>query len=134
MPLGPLGWNLLYVRNFDVMRAFYVDVVGLPIRFETEGIVAFATGACVLELMHRPDQDNEREGFERSPLLMSFHVDDFEGTVAELEARGATDHSTVKHIVGVDEPKYRLMQFTDPEGNFFEICEEPLGWFPDAEG
>lgn len=129
--IGHLGWNLLYVRDIEVMRHFYVDVVGLPVRWETEGIVAFATGGCFFELMERKDLDNPRVGAERSPLLMSFHVDDLDTAMATLVANGAQRHSDVRWIIGTDAPEFRLVQFIDPEGNLFEICDEPIGWFPD---
>lgn len=131
MTIGALGWNLLYVSDLATMRNFYENVMGLTVRWETEGIVALSTGGCTLELMERPGMDNPRTGWDRSPLLMSFHVDDIDATIAELISAGAEQFAPIRHVVGVDAPEWRLAQFIDPEGNLFELCDEPVGWFPD---
>ena len=93
-------------------------------------MAAFDTGPCSLELMARPELDNPRTGWERNVVLISFHVDDIEATAAELRGRGVEMASEIRYVVGVENPQWRLAQFRDPEGNLFEIVDEPPGWQP----
>jgi len=126
-----LGWVLLYVKDLDAMRAFYRDQVGLAVAYEGPGVVAFDTGPCMFELMARPELDNPREGWERNVVLISFRVSDIEGAVEQLRSRGVEQVSEIKYVVGVEDPQWRLAQFRDPEGNLFEVIDEPLRWHPD---
>lgn len=128
--IGALAWVLLYVKDFERMRDFYRDQVGLPIAFEAPGVAAFDTGPCSLELMARPELDNPRTGWERNVVLISFHVDDIEAAAAQLRDRGVEMASEIRYVVGVENPQWRLAQFRDPEGNLFEIVDEPVGWQP----
>jgi predicted enzyme related to lactoylglutathione lyase len=126
-----LGWVLLYVKDIERMKAFYRDQVGLEIAYEGPGVVAFDTGPCMFELMERAELDNPRTGWDRNVVLISFRVADIEGAVETLRERGAEQASEIKYVVGVENPQWRLAQFRDPEGNLFEVIDEPLGWNPD---
>lgn len=126
-----LGWVLLYVKDLDAMSAFYREQVGLEVAYKGPGVVAFDTGPCMFELMERADLDNPRSGWDRNLVLISFRVADIEGAVDTLRERGVEQASEIKYVVGVENPRWRLAQFVDPEGNLFEVIDEPLGWHPD---
>jgi len=132
--IGALAWVLLYVKDLERMAAFYRDQVGLTVAFDAPGVVAFDTGPCSLELMERPELDNPRTDWERNVVLISFHVDDIEAAAAQLRERGVEPASEIRYVVGVENPQWRLAQFRDPEGNLFEIVDEPPGWQPESPG
>ena len=53
--VGPLGYTMLLCREIAPMRAFYGDVLGLPIRREVEDrYVEF--GACLLYTSDAADE------------------------------------------------------------------------------
>jgi catechol 2,3-dioxygenase-like lactoylglutathione lyase family enzyme len=126
-----LGWVLLYVKDLDAMSAFYRDQVGLEVAYECPGVTAFDTGPCMFELFERADLDNPRSGWDRNVVLISFRVADIEAAVETLRERGVDQASEIKFVIGVENPRWRLAQFRDPEGNLFEVIDEPLGWHPD---
>ncbi|CAO5246637.1 VOC family protein [Frankia sp. AgKG'84/4] len=130
--LGPLSWNLVYVDDLAVMRDFYENVLGLPLRHATKYFAAYNTGGCTLELMARkdngPDADSERRGWDRNRVLMSFKVERMDDVVAELGRRGAKLLHGPSPTVSDDgqPPDGQVAQFADPEGNIFELCDEAL--------
>ena len=130
--IGPLSWVLIYVKDIDLMRPFYEDVLQLPLKSVRPQIVVFKTGHCTLELMGKldngPDEMDDARGWRRNKVLISFHVEDIKAEVAAIESRGGTCISGIKPTVGAPgEPqKGWIAQFIDPEGNIIELCEEPL--------
>lgn len=131
--LGPMGWVLVYTNNMPVMRRFYEEGLGLPLKRASELIVVFDTGGCLLELMGRmdngPDRMDDSRGWQRNKVLVSFHVKDIRAEVAALAARGVHPvkdiHPTVSPA-GMP-PRGELAQYMDPDGNLVEICSCPLG-------
>lgn len=124
--IGPLGWILLYVDDLDRMGRFYRDVVGLEVTDSTDGVfVRFATNACHLELMAHPHSDSSARGWDRNRFLISFPVPDLDREIRRLEEAGVPQTGPTKLIVGVEDPEWRVAQFSDPEGNLFEITDIP---------
>lgn len=130
--LGPLSWVLVYVADMPKMREFYETVLQLPVKRASEKIVAFRTGGCTLELMGRldngPAQMDDKRGWDRNKVLISFHVADIKAEVAAIESRGAPCITGIRATVSPpgQPPKGWIAQFMDPEGNIIELCEEPL--------
>ena len=118
-----LGWVLLYVKDLDAMTAFYRDQVGLEFAYDGPGVTAFATGPCMFELMERADLDNPRSGWDRNVVLISFRVADIEGAVDTLRERGVEQVSEIKYVVGVENPRWRLAQFRDPDDLYVSLVE-----------
>ena len=50
MEVKELGHIVLYVRDLEVSRGFYRDVLGLPLKFESPGWTEFATEGATLAL------------------------------------------------------------------------------------
>jgi predicted enzyme related to lactoylglutathione lyase len=78
-----------------------------------------------------PQENPPRTGWDRNQLLFTFKVDDMDETLAELGKRGLEpDHVAPVVIDGNPTPRWRVAQFTDPEGNVIELCDEPVRWHP----
>ena len=104
----------LWTRDFDRMRTFYRDILGLPVTFENPHFAAFAAGRCEIAL------HEEREPHARSDSWhMEFHVDDIESVADGLAHRGVSV-SPIR-----EEPFGRIATFQDPEGNVIGLEEPP---------
>ena len=103
----------LWVRDFDRMRAFYHETLGLPIAYENPHFADLRTGGCSIAL------HSEREPHARSDSWhMEFLVKDIEAAVTELSRRGI-DVAPIR-----SESFGRITTFRDPEGNEIGL-EEP---------
>src|SRR5204862_7779769 len=85
---GPLaGANLetvfLWARDFDRMKSFYRDTLGLSVEYENPHFAALHAGRCSIAL------HLEWEAHPRSDSWhMEFLVEDIAGVVADLATRG----------------------------------------------
>jgi predicted enzyme related to lactoylglutathione lyase len=118
-PVGPLtNANLetvfLWARDFKAMRAFYHEVLGLPITYENPHFASLkGRGASIA--IHA-----ERQGHARgSNWHIEFLVEDLDAAVAELSRRGVTVGPTQQESFG------RIAVFRDPEGNEIGLEEPP---------
>jgi len=103
----------LWVRDFDQMRAFYHETLGLPIAYENPHFADLRAGGCSIAL------HSEREAHTRSDSWhMEFLVKDIEAVVTELSRRGVNVDSIRSESFG------RITTFRDPEGNEIGL-EEP---------
>ena len=103
----------LWVRDFDQMRAFYHETLGLPIAYENPHFADLRAGGCSIAL------HSEREAHTRSDSWhMEFLVKDIEAVVTELSRRGVNVDSIRSESFG------RITTFRDPEGNQIGL-EEP---------
>jgi predicted enzyme related to lactoylglutathione lyase len=103
----------LWTRDFKAMRAFYHDVLGLPITYENPHFANLqGRGASIA--LHA-----EREGHTRGDNWhIEFLVDDLDAVVAELSRRGVT-------VAPIREESFgRITTFRDSEGNEIGL-EEP---------
>jgi len=132
MAIGPLSWVLVYCADINKMHDFYANVLKLEVKKVRPQIVNFRTGGCTLELMAKLDNGppalDDKRGWDRNKVLISFHVTDLKAEVAALESRGAKCLSGIRPTVGAPgEPQAGwLAQFMDPEGNIIELCQEAL--------
>jgi predicted enzyme related to lactoylglutathione lyase len=118
-PVGPLAHAkletvFLWARDFKAMRAFYHDVLGLPITYENPHFANLqGRGASIA--IHA-----ERAGHARgNNWHIEFLVDDIDGVIAELSRRGVTVGPTQRESFG------RIAVFRDPEGNEIGLEEPP---------
>jgi len=103
----------LWVRDFDRMRTFYHETLGLPIAYENPHFVDLRAGGCSIAL------HSEREAHNRSDSWhMEFLVKDIEAVVSELSRR-EIDVAPIR-----SESFGRITTFRDPEGNEIGL-EEP---------
>jgi predicted enzyme related to lactoylglutathione lyase len=130
--LGPLSWVLIYTDRVAAMRAFYRDVLEIPVTRDGDDIVVFGTGACTLELMGRlengPDALDDTTGWQRNKILISFRVADITAAMARIEARGVRSLIGIRPTVSPPgkPPRGLLAQVMDPDGNIIEFCQMDL--------
>jgi catechol 2,3-dioxygenase-like lactoylglutathione lyase family enzyme len=114
----------LFAEDLPASRAFYGEVVGLPLVFEDAHSAVYRFGGTVLNLL-RVEQADELVtpaavgGPDRGArALFTTHVEDVDATAAELTRRG------VRLLNGpVDRPwGPRTAAFADPAGNVWEIA------------
>lgn len=115
---GPLaGANLetvfLWARDFDRMKSFYRDTLGLSVEYENPHFAALHAGRCSIAL------HLEREAHTRSDSWhMEFLVKDIDATVSQLSRRGVDVAPVRAESFG------RITTLRDPEGNEIGL-EEP---------
>lgn len=130
--------KLRRLDNIDVvctevepMRAFYADVLGLPLRLPYEpgqGWAGFRAGDVVIYLIeasgpHPPHPPPRFTAGENPPGIDSFafEVDELEAAIEELDGRGVTWAGEI-----VESEWYRYRGLHDPEGNLVYLTEPLL--------
>ncbi len=120
-----LGYVILFVEDLERTLAFYVDKVGLPLRFRAEGYVELAVEGSKFALLARsrvPELAGSAHAarpasgaHEGSVTLL---VQDVNRTYHELTARGVSFLAAPK-----DRPwGQRTAYFVDPDGHLIEIA------------
>jgi len=109
------------VTFHDVPRAaaWYRDVLGLPLLFETGGMAFFAMDSVRL-MMTVP----EREEFDHPASVLYFRVASIEAAHAELLARGAAFDAAPHPIGTMGATAIWMAFFRDCEGHLLAITEE----------
>ena len=120
-----VNYAIAFVSDMKRSVAFYRDVLGLPLRFESPGWTEFATEGATLALhvsKEAPRDEVEpqdappgrwRSGFQ-VPDLEAFHQRMVENQVPCVEAPRA--------VFGA-----RVAQYRDPDGLVFSVGEERRG-------
>ena len=119
-----IGAITLFVEDLDAAKHFYVDVFGLPIKFENEDSAMFDFGNTIVNLLRATEARelidpakvaNKDAG---SRFQFTIEVDDVDSTCADLVKRGA-------HLLNgpMDRPwGLRTATFADPGGHIWEIA------------
>lgn len=118
--------------DLEPMRAFYVDLLGLPLRLPYEpgqGWVGVRAGDVVIYLIeedgdHLPPHPRPRlTGAANPPGLDSFafEVDELGAAIAELDRHGVSWAGDI-----VESEWYRYRGLHDPEGNLVYLTEPLL--------
>jgi catechol 2,3-dioxygenase-like lactoylglutathione lyase family enzyme len=113
--------TMIAVKNVDEATAFYENTLGLTRVGENPGGVEYRTGAS--RLLVYP---SEFAGTNKATTAV-WQVDDLEGTVRELNAKGVpfehydnlpdTTRDGDIHAVGA----FKIAWFKDPTGNILEV-------------
>ncbi|HZU13366.1 MAG TPA: VOC family protein [Chloroflexota bacterium] len=124
--LKHLSAAVLFVTDLAQMKAFYRDILGLPLQFEDEHSAAFDLDGTPLILLSTPGAQDllspeavplERPSGAHSQLV-SF-VDDVDAVYADLVTKGVEFiRAPVDREWGL-----RTAHFEDPEGNVWEIAQ-----------
>jgi catechol 2,3-dioxygenase-like lactoylglutathione lyase family enzyme len=113
----------LYVKDIEVSKKFYIDVLGFKFRFETgpESRVKLCfldSGNCEIELIERPDRSPEDGHFDH----LCLKVDDIEEAVRNLKAHGVEvtgEITTMPHVFN----GIKNVFFRGPDGERLEFNE-----------
>lgn len=111
----------LFTPNFDSMKQFYTETLGLEIvrSWDEPQIVFFAAGSTLIELVDKPDagvEEGRPAGFDH----FAFHVDDVDAAFAELKEAGVKTAIDPRDFQDV-----RIAFFYDPDGNMLELVQDP---------
>jgi len=120
-----VNYAIIFVSDMNRAIAFYRDVFGLPLRFESPGWTEFATDGATLALhatQHRDadgvDAEVEFAGRCR-PGLSVANLDDFHKSMVERD------------VPCIQEPRSvfgaRVAQYSDPDGLVISVGEERRG-------
>jgi predicted enzyme related to lactoylglutathione lyase len=109
-------WVGLNVENLAASVAFYRDVIGLGLLGQGDDWAHFdAGGGALFELMGGGRAAPQPKTPSQQPLVVGLRVKDFQGAMAELQARGIVFTETGQF------EDTRWAHFSDPEGNQLEI-------------
>jgi catechol 2,3-dioxygenase-like lactoylglutathione lyase family enzyme len=109
------------VKDIDRARAFYADTLGFTAAQESEGGILFQAGQGTAFFVY----PSQFAGTNKA-TAMSFNVDDFDATVADLRGKGITfleyDFPGLKTENGVAQtPDGPGAWFEDPDGNILAV-------------
>jgi catechol 2,3-dioxygenase-like lactoylglutathione lyase family enzyme len=112
-PLMQVG---LTVRDLDRARAYYRDLLGLPLLFEVGGMMFFQLGGMRLMI--------GREHIAGQPIggsLLYFDAPDFDALGRALEAKGVVFVGPAQVVQRTETHELKLREFLDPDGNALAI-------------
>lgn len=116
-----VGYVVLYVKDADACRAFWVEKVGMveKQRKEAAGFtiakVGFADQPFAFELVPLALMQHNPDGLDLASPSICFHVDDLDATHAMLVGRGVQASDVGDHH------GTRSFAFCDPEGHWFAV-------------
>lgn len=113
-----INYAIVFVSDMQRSVAFYRDLLGLPLRFESPGWTEFATEGATLALHEakRPAAaDGEPAAGSCRPGLGVTNLDDFH---ARLELHGVRCLQAPNETFGV-----RIAQYADPDGLVISVSE-----------
>ncbi|KAA6464738.1 hypothetical protein DYQ86_01890 [Acidobacteria bacterium AB60] len=92
MNVGELESVLLFVADLNAAKAFYVDLLGLPVLFE-DGIVAVLRAGSGRVVLHRNDRGHDERGIfpvgtGATGVAVRFNVEDPDAWESEAKTRG----------------------------------------------
>ena len=114
-----LNYAIVFVSDMARSVAFYRDVIGLPVKFETPQWTEMATGNATLALhvskAGNPQPQEHRAGMCRP----GFAVPDLDAFHARMTQHGVVCAQPPKATFGV-----RIAQYVDPDGLIISVSEQ----------
>jgi catechol 2,3-dioxygenase-like lactoylglutathione lyase family enzyme len=116
-----VSWVGMKTEQFDAMKGFFRDVVGLPSVVEREDFVVFLYPNGDKVELFGPNAGNPPEQFGTSKVMTSILVEDMDAALAELRAAG------IELIggPGFGSDGYIWQHFRAPDGKEFELVVDP---------
>ena len=116
--LGGHRLQQVALTTADLPRAtaFYRDLLGLPLLFESNGMAFFDVAG--LRLMIGVDPQRPRG---RPTSVLYFDAPDLEATIARLEALGVSFAGPLETVQRGPRGDLKLRQFADPDGNALAV-------------
>lgn len=125
-----LGTHHIGLRtpNFESLKAFYTETLGLPIvgAFAGRPIVFVQAGPTTIEIIGGDDPTGAEP--KAGWVHFAFEVADVDATVAELAERGITCH--IGPLNFPDPAEVRIAFFRDPDGNVLELVQPLAQRYP----
>lgn len=119
---------MLPVKDLGAARKFYEDVLGFEkVNFQPDVVVTYRSGSGKLSVYR-----SEFAGTNKGTAAV-WEVDDVDGTVRELSAKGVTfeHYDNLPHVTRVGDVyvagPVRVAWFKDPSGNILSIQSSPAG-------
>jgi glyoxylase I family protein len=113
----------LYTANFERLRAFYTETLGMPVKggFEGYNIIFINVGSTTIELVEETGHEriNDPTGWNH----LALEVADVDAAYAELTAKGITFHILPMNFPQA-KPVVRIAFFKDPDGNILELVQQ----------
>jgi len=104
------------VRYHDRARAFYRDVLGLPLLFEANGMLFFQLAGLRLMVGQA-----HAAGQPIGGSVLYFDAPDIDALGRALEAKGVTFVSKAQVVQRTETHDLKLREFFDPDGNALAI-------------
>jgi len=119
---GPLAQVAVTFHDLPRAVAWYRDVLGLPLLFETNGMAFFAMGDVRL-MMTSP----EKPEFDHPASVLYFKVPDINAAYGDLQARNATCEDTPHFVGKMGSTEIWMFFVRDAERHLIGITEERAG-------
>lgn len=120
--LNPKGfaWAGLFAASLPKLVEFYEHKVGLRVLERHDDCCIFDAGSGALfEIWEKGYASSTRKTPREQSVLIGFLVERLEPVVEILKARGLEPDTQIDSYLGT-----RWINFTDPEGNRFELKDE----------
>jgi predicted enzyme related to lactoylglutathione lyase len=118
--MSRLCYLVAFTKNFEAMREFYEEQVGLTVRHAESRWVAFESGGAILSLLDMPDE-------RKQGIVLRFETRDLDAERRAIAERGAEVGSPIPFSGG------RLFDVWDPDGNLVQF-QEPRQSVPEGTG
>lgn len=116
--------SIIWTSRITEAEAFYRDLLGLPLRTQSDGALVFAVGSGDLRVAPVPSTTPSEH------TVLGFAVNDVDGIVACLSARGVVferfdgfPHEENGALMTPDGA--RVAWFRDPDGNILSVVQFP---------
>jgi lactoylglutathione lyase len=120
-----VNYAIVFVSDMKRAVAFYRDVLGLPLRFESPGWTEFATEGATLALHAGKGSAAEKDNPQEVPAgrcRPGLSVPDLEEFHKRMMERKVPCTQEPKEVFGA-----RIAQYLDPDGLAISVSEERRG-------
>ncbi len=112
-----------FVRNIDVSRRFYCEILGLRIEEDHDNFVRFSSGLAIhegssLEQTIWGASGDHLDKYGRRNLVLYFEDDDIDAAFGRIGPKVELVHPVERQAWG-----QRVFRFYDPDGHVIEIGE-----------
>lgn len=117
-----VSYAIVFVSDMKRSVAFYRDVLGLPVRFETSEWTEFATDGATLALHASggpPDGKNPSDHLPAGRCRPGLSIADLDEFHQRMIAKGVACTQPPKEIFGA-----RIAQYVDPDGLILSVSQE----------
>jgi lactoylglutathione lyase len=114
-----LSYAIVFVSDMARSVAFYRDVIGLPIKFETSHWTEMATGHATLALHASRSGDGQLQDHRAGMCRPGLSVPDLDAFHARMTQHGVTCVQLPKATFGA-----RIAQYLDPDGLVISVSEQ----------